>query len=153
MPTTSTKSKAVRVIDTNKKAATVAEYVSQQIALSGKGQTQIAEEVGFPKPNVITMIKQGKTKVPLERIGSMAKALNVDPVFFFKLCINEYLPDLMPAISAITGQPMLSANEMEFIHVIRSSKVLNPKLRTAEDKKRLKELVDSLKGDNAGRED
>jgi hypothetical protein len=153
MPATGTKSKAVRVTDTKVKPTTVAEYVAQQIVLCGKDQTTIAEEVGFNKPNVITMIKQGKTKVPLERIGSMAKALNVDPVFFLKLCINEYLPDLMPAITAITGQPIITANEMEFINVIRSSKVSNPKLRTPEDKKRLKEVVDTLKGDNEVREE
>ena len=153
MPTTGTKSKAVRVFDTKAKATTVADYVAQQIALCGKDQTTIAEEVGFKKPNVITMIKQGKTKVPLERVGSMAKALNVDPVFFLKMVINEYLPDLMPAIVAITGQPVITANEMEFINVIRSAKVNNPKLRTPEEKKQLKAFVDTLKGDNEVREE
>jgi len=153
MPTAGSKSKAIRVTDTNKRITTVAEYVSQQISLVGKDQVTIAREVGFNKPNVITMIKQGKTKVPLERIGSMAKALSVDPVFFFKLCMNEYLPDLMPAITAITGQPIITENEMEFITVIRSSKVANPKLRTVEEKRQLKQFVDTLKGDNEARED
>ena len=77
------------------KAKSVAEYVSWQINLCGKSQVQIAQEIGFDKPNVITMIKQGKTKVPVNKIGSMAKALEVDPVFFMKLCLQEYMPDLM----------------------------------------------------------
>lgn len=130
------------------KARNVAEYISMQLHLCGKSQTQIAEEVGFEKPNVITMIKQGKTKVPLNKIGSMAKALEVDPVFFFRMVMNEYMPDLMDMIAAITNQPVITRNEMDFIHVIRSSKVVNPKLRTDAEKKKLKEFVDTLKADN-----
>jgi transcriptional regulator with XRE-family HTH domain len=130
------------------KARNVAEYISMQLHLCGKSQTQIAEEVGFEKPNVITMIKQGKTKVPLNKIGSMAKALEVDPVFFFRMVMNEYMPDLMDMIAAITNQPIITSNEMDFIHVIRSSKVVNPKLRTDAEKKKLKEFVDTLKADN-----
>lgn len=130
------------------KARNVAEYISMQLHLCGKSQTQIAEEVGFEKPNVITMIKQGKTKVPLNKIGSMAKALEVDPVFFFRMVMNEYMPDLMDMIAAITNQPIITRNEMDFIHVIRSSKVENPKLRTEAEKKKLKEFVDTLKADN-----
>lgn len=130
------------------KARNVAEYISMQLHLCGKSQTQIAEEVGFEKPNVITMIKQGKTKVPLNKIGSMAKALEVDPVFFFRMVMNEYMPDLMDMIAAITNQPIITRNEMDFIHVIRSSKVVNPKLRTDTEKKKLREFVDTLKADN-----
>jgi hypothetical protein len=130
------------------KAKSVAEYISMQLHLCGKAQTQIAEEVGFDKPNVITMIKQGKTKVPLTKIGSMAKALEVDPVFFFKLVMNEYNPDLLDVITSITSQPIITNNEMDFIRVIRSSKVTNPKLRTEAEKKKFKEFVDSLKSDN-----
>lgn len=130
------------------KARNVAEYISMQLHLCGKSQTQIAEEVGFEKPNVITMIKQGKTKVPLNKIGSMAKALEVDPVFFFRMVMNEYMPDLMDMIGAITNQPIITSNEMDFIHVIRSSKVVNPKLRTDTEKKKFKEFVDGLKADN-----
>lgn len=130
------------------KAKSVAEYISLQLHLCGKAQTQIAEEVGFDKPNVITMIKQGKTKVPLSKIGSMAKALEVDPVFFFRLVMAEYNPDLIDVIAAITNQPMVTQNEMDFIKVIRSAKVMNPKLRNDTEKKRLKEFVETLKGDN-----
>ncbi len=130
------------------KAKNVAEYISMQLLLCGKAQTQIAEEVGFDKPNVITMIKQGKTKVPLTKIGSMAKALEVDPVFFFKMVMNEYNPDLLDVITSITSQPIITNNEMDFIRVIRSSKVSNPKLRTEAEKKKFKEFVDSLKSDN-----
>jgi transcriptional regulator with XRE-family HTH domain len=130
------------------KAKSVAEYVALQLHLCGKAQTQVAEEVGFDKPNVITMIKQGKTKVPLSKIGKMARALEVDPVFFFKLVMAEYMPDVLDVITSITNQPIITGNELEFIKVIRSAKVVNPKLRTDAEKKKLKEFVETLKADN-----
>lgn len=140
-------SKAVRSY-TPTKATSVAEYITAQIMLCGKDQVQIAQECGFNKPNVITMIKQGKTKVPLERIGPLAKSLGIDPVFLFKMVIGEYLPTLMESIEAILDGPVLTINEMEFIEVIRSSKVNNPKLRTEAERRELKKFVDTLKSDN-----
>ena len=143
------KTKAIRVTPSvAAKPKNVAEYISWQINLCGKSQIEIAKESGFDKPNVITMIKQGKTKVPLNKIGSMAKALEIDPVFFFKLCVTEYMPDMMEIIASITSQPVITQNEMGFIEVIRSSKVVNPKLRTDEERSALREFVDSLKSDN-----
>lgn len=130
------------------KPRNVAEYITWQIQLCGKSQTEIAQQTGFDKPNVITMIKQGKTKVPLNKIGSLAKALEIDPVHFFKLVMSEYQPDLLEIITAITGQPLVTKNEMEFIEVIRSSKVVNPKLRTDTERRKLREFVDTLKADN-----
>lgn len=130
------------------KPRNVAEYISWQIQLCGKSQTEIAREVGFDKPNVITMIKQGKTKVPLAKIGSFAKALEVDPVHFMKLVLAEYLPDLLETIQTITNQPVISQNELEFISVIRSANVVNPKLRTDVEREKLRKFVDTLKSDN-----
>lgn len=130
------------------KPRNVAEYISWQIQLCGKSQTDIAREVGFDKPNVITMIKQGKTKVPLAKIGSMAKALEVDPVHFMKLVLSEYLPDLLEVIQAITAQPLITQNELEFINVIRSANVVNPKLRTDTERDKLRRFVETLKSDN-----
>lgn len=144
--------KAVRVTpSTANKLKNVAEYVSWQINLCGKMQTEIAEEVGFEKPNVISMIKQGKTKVPINKIGKMAKALNVDPIFFLKMCINEYMPDMLEAITAITNQPVFTANEIDFIEEIRASKIVNPKLETKDDRARFREFLKTLKGDNGAK--
>jgi transcriptional regulator with XRE-family HTH domain len=133
------------------KPKNVAEYIAWQINLCGKKQTEIAEEIGFDKPNVITMIKQGKTKVPISKIGRFAKALEVDPIFFMKLVFSEYMPDVMEAINSIITQPIITQNEWEIIEVVRSAKVVNPKLRTDEERRALKDFINTLKPDNATR--
>lgn len=126
------------------KAKSVAEYVTWQINLCGKPQIQIAKEVGFEKPNVITMIKQGKTKVPINKISSMAKALEVDPVFFLKMCMQEYMPDLLDAVTTITNQPIVTANEMEFIEAIRGANPNDPKLSSKADRAALRAFITKL---------
>lgn len=130
------------------KPANVAEYIDWQIGLCGKSQKQIAEEAGFPKPNIITMFKKGDTKLPLEKIGRFAKALEVDPIHLFKLCLSEYLPETWAELQRMFGQPILTQNELELLEVIRSANVANPRVRTDEDRQRVIAAIESLKSDN-----
>lgn len=129
------------------KPKNLAEYISGQIQFCGKQQNEIAREAGFPKPNVISMIKTGATKLPLEKIGKFAKAIEVDPVFLLKLAMQEYMPATWQEIEKMFGQPILSVNELEILEAIRESKVTNPRLRTEEERKRLIDVIDTLKPD------
>lgn len=131
------------------KPTTVAEYVEGQINLCGKSQKQITEEAGFPKPNIITMFKKGDTKIPLEKIGRFAKALEVDPINLFKMCMAEYQPETWAEIQRMFNQPILTINELEILEVIRSANVLNPKIRTEDERQRVVDAINTLKPDNA----
>lgn len=97
----------------------VAVFVSERIRITGKKQVEIAEEAGFDKPNVITMIKQGKTKLPLAKVGLMAKALEVDPIYLLKMCLEEYQPDTWKEISPYM-EDMVTADEMKILRAIRT---------------------------------
>lgn len=130
------------------KPKSVADYLNWQINLCGKKQLEIAEEVGFPKPNIITMIKQGKTKLPLDKVGKFAKAIEVDPLHLFKLCMLEYMPDTWKEIEKMIDQPVLTTNELEFVEVMREANVTNPRLRTDDQRRKFREFVESLKSDN-----
>lgn len=127
----------------------VAEYIRMQIAICGKSQIDIAREAGFAKPNIITMIKLGNTKLPIEKIGKFAKAIEVDAIHLFKLCMLEYYPENWAEIQRLVGQPVMTLNEMEILETIRESNVVNPKLRTEEDKVALLSVINTLKSDNA----
>jgi hypothetical protein len=130
------------------KPKTVAEYIDWQLSISEKRQFQVAEDSGFDKPNIITMIKQGKTKLPLEKIGRFAKAIGVDPVHLFKMCIKEYYPETSAEIEQMFGQPILTKNELDILEAIRSANVENPRLRTDAERQRLVSFVNNLKGEN-----
>ncbi len=101
-----------------KNTSKVAAYVAERIRITGEKQTDITEEAGFDKPNVITMIKQGKTKLPLAKVGLLAKALEVDSTYLLKLCLEEYQPETWKAISPYMEE-MLTADEMRILRAIR----------------------------------
>lgn len=124
--------------------AQVAGYINSQIKACGKSQIDISRETGFDKPNMITMIKQGRTKLPLDKIGRFAKAIEVDPIYLFRLCMSEYYPGTWAEIQRIMGQPILTLNELEILDAIRASKGIDQKIRTLEDKQRLLDVLDTF---------
>jgi hypothetical protein len=99
----------------------VAKFLEQQIAMSDKPQREIAAECGYEKPNIMTMFKTGQTKVPLNKVGLIAKAINVDPIYMLKLVLSEYSPETWDAIEGILGQERLvSSQEMELLKFMRA---------------------------------
>lgn len=125
----------------------VAALVAEQIRITGKKQLQIAEEAGFDNPNVITMIKQGRTKLPLGKVGPMAKALELDPTALLKLCIKEYQPETWEAISPYMDE-MLTADELDIVLAIRNA-IGAPYLLAlnVDQNKKLHDLILSMKKD------
>jgi len=97
----------------------VARFIAERIRVTGKAQTEIAFEAGFEKPNMITMIKQGRTKLPLAKIGAMAKALETDPTHLLKMCLEEYQPETWDAVSPYMDE-MLTGDELSLLRSIRS---------------------------------
>ncbi|WP_248411263.1 helix-turn-helix transcriptional regulator, partial [Aliiroseovarius sp. S2029] len=54
-----------------------ANNLSDAIDASGLTQREIADRVGFNHPNVLSMMKQGVTRVPLQRIPALAQTLGM----------------------------------------------------------------------------
>lgn len=98
---------------------TVAEYLTDAIRHSGKTQKQIAEEIGYDNPNMITMLKQGVSPVPLKKVGPLACALNVDPVCFLRLVMLEYMPETFAAVEDVLEVPLLTKKEKRLIESFR----------------------------------
>ena len=99
----------------------IAQYISKQVDVQvsmGKTQRQIAQEIGYDKPNMISMFKRGEAKVPLDKIPLLAQSLSVDAAFLFKLAVQQYWPDLGKAIAEIFGT-VLTRNETKMIETIR----------------------------------
>lgn len=104
------------------KSITVAEFLTQQLALSPKSQRTIGNECGYENPNVITMIKQGSTKLPINKVGLMAKALGLDPRYLLRLVMEEYAPETWDVLTDILGREASVADEeMEIIGVMREA--------------------------------
>lgn len=124
----------------------IAAYLSKTIdALSSiKSQREIAAEIGYEKPNMVSMFKRGEAKVPLDKIPLLAKALNVDSAFLFRLAMEQYWPDQEEAIGAIFGS-VITKNEKDLLEKIRSwTKNNDPKLLTRDTEPQLREIFKAL---------
>lgn len=125
---------------------TAAQFFAQQIEKSGKSQTEIASELGFPNPNVITMFKQGRTKIPLNRVPDIARVLECDPLHMMRVVMSEYTPETWQVFERVLGRNLVTEAEMEILKTVReasSEQEISPK--TDEQKRQLKDLIKSWK--------
>lgn len=103
------------------KTTTIADLIADRVASSNKTQREIAAECGFETPNIITMFKNGTMKVPLSRIGALAKALDTDPAHMLRLAMREYMPDTWESIEHALKSTLLTVNEMKLLRAYREA--------------------------------
>jgi transcriptional regulator with XRE-family HTH domain len=75
---------AVKIIT---KRQSMAEFITDAIAASPKSQREIADEMGLDSSNLITMYKSGASRVPPNRLHSLAIALNIDAWSLVRLAL------------------------------------------------------------------
>lgn len=98
----------------------VSTFLASLIDNSGKTRKEIANEAGLGKPNMISMLKNGDTKLPLAKLGSFAKAVNTNPANLLKLCLREYYPDVWEAIKNHLDAAVTS-DELRMVRALRSA--------------------------------
>lgn len=57
----------------------------------------------------------------LNRIGPLAKALEVDPAHLLRLTMLEYMPETWESIESVLQSTLLTANELDFIRAYRAA--------------------------------
>ncbi|WP_333826841.1 XRE family transcriptional regulator [Pararhodobacter sp.] len=111
----------------------LAKFVAQRISdLQGrKNQVEIAAEAGYVNANNLTMIKGGASKLALDRVPDLARALECGPAFLLRLAMEQALGETAAkAVGEIWGTP-LTRNEVEWIAEIRdASGDTDPRLTT-----------------------
>lgn len=96
-----------------------ADFLGRAIAFSGKSQREIANAIGIGKPNMISMMKLGHTKVPIDRIPDLADACGVDPVLFMRVALREYHPELLDLTEDYVGD-LLTLNDLRMVRCYRA---------------------------------
>jgi hypothetical protein len=76
---------------------TTNELLAKYIDKSGKTNPQIATEAGFPKANVISMLKRDMP-VPIHRVPGIAKAIGLNPVHLMKRAMTDQCPENWKAL-------------------------------------------------------
>ena len=83
-----------------------ARMLDEAIANSPLTQAEIAKRAGFPKPNVLSMMKNGLTKVPLARVPALAQVLGIDQSRFLDCALAEYHPEVHEVLTEVLGLPL-----------------------------------------------
>ena len=94
-----------------------------------KTQADIAAEAGFTNANMMSLLKSGKNKVPLDRVPSLAKALEMDPALLMRLALDQAVGvTAAKAITDIFGSPV-TENERGWLTELRDvSENTDPRL-------------------------
>lgn len=92
--------------------------LTKAIENSDLTQREIADRVGFKHANIISMLKSGETRVPLERIPALATTLGMDERQFLMVAIEEYHPGVHEVLVEVLGVPLSDA-ELGIITMFR----------------------------------
>lgn len=95
---------------------------SRVIDLKGrKTQAEIAQEAGFPNANYVTMLKSGASKIALDRVPDLARALDIDPAHLMRLALAQSIGETASkAVLEVFGTP-ITANELLWLQELREA--------------------------------
>lgn len=86
-----------------------------------KNGVEIATEAGFVNTNMLSMIKSGKSRLPLDRVPALAKALDCDLRLLFKLAIEQQGSETtLAAIEEIFGT-IVTRSEVTWLQELRDA--------------------------------
>lgn len=101
----------------------LAKFISQRVRelRPKKSQIEIAIEAGFISQNMLSMLKSGSSKLPLDRVPSLARALECDPAYLLRLTLEQVVGDTAAhALVEIMGTPVTN-NELGWLNEIREA--------------------------------
>ena len=105
------------------KDSRLAKFIAKRIdELKGvKTQSEIATQAGFTNANFLSMLKSGTSKLPIDRVPDLARALDADPALVLRLTLEQQLgPVAARAVDDLLGSPV-SKNERAWIAELRDA--------------------------------
>lgn len=97
----------------------VGQYIEMAIKAAGKTKREVAAEVGFKRPNIVSMLCNGELDLAFNRIVPIAHAVDVDPVSLMFLVLREKHPELHLLIQSTLGDRMFTKEEASLIDTVR----------------------------------
>ena len=86
-----------------------------------KTQAEIAAEAGFTNVNMLSMIKTGATRLPIDRVPTLAAALDVDAARLFQLALEQQLGSAAARTFETIFHVAVTRNEAKWILEIRDA--------------------------------
>lgn len=92
---------------------------------SQKTQRELAREMGFLKPGMLSMIKTGAARIPFTKLPNVAAALGLDPALLIKTHLCETWPEFEDIVHEVFGGVLTQA-ERDWIDFFEGMGLLVP---------------------------
>lgn len=102
-----------------RKVVPVRELISVQADRLGLKNPELAERLGYPAANVVSMIKSGSMRLPINKIAITAEVLQIDPLYLAQCVDAESDFQLGPFLDAISKRTPITLNEEKLIAQLR----------------------------------
>ncbi|WP_210526684.1 helix-turn-helix domain-containing protein [Rubellimicrobium arenae] len=86
-----------------------------------KTQADVAREAGFTNQNMVSMLKNGQTKLALDRVAALARALEVDPRRLYLLALDQEGHATTAREIEEIFNAIVTKNEAEWLEAIREA--------------------------------
>ncbi|MYM40916.1 hypothetical protein [Duganella qianjiadongensis] len=104
---------------TNISNESIAELIIRRQMELGKSDEQISQALGFERVTTFVMIKQGNTKLPVQKVVALATALSIEPAPLLRQLLAESMPDILGAVDKILAPTSFTVNEIKLVQTYR----------------------------------
>jgi plasmid maintenance system antidote protein VapI len=124
----------------------MANFLIEELPTLDMTNQEIADRLGYARPNIVSMWKAGKTKVTIDHVFALAEMVGVDPSYILALFIDQYVSEWsgVDRFNDIVSmmQRLVTPDEMELIQIVREARRFNSMPLTDEQRKALKGLFE-----------
>lgn len=105
----------------NKQGTTVGAFIELAIKAAGKTKREVASEIGYKRPNIVSMLCSGEIDLPFNRVAAVARAIEVDQNTLLFMLLREKHPDLHSLLVDLLGDRLFTQDEARFIDMVRAT--------------------------------
>jgi hypothetical protein len=95
----------------------MAVFIDEMMEEIGLTDKVVAIRLGYSSPSMIKMFREGRVKVPFEKIPDLADAIGANRRRLMDRALREYLPELIGAL--LRTHSALTDNELAIVEFIR----------------------------------
>lgn len=121
---------------TNARTSTLASLIKERQASLHVSDRELATALGYDNEPVVELIKQGRMRLPINKVKRLADALALDPRAILRAVMAESAPGLLDVVEDVLDPLRLTDDEERLIKLCRrmgNGREVNVKLINGKD--------------------
>lgn len=122
----------------------MANFLIEELPTLDMTNQEIADQLGYARPNIVSMWKAGRTKVTVDHILALSEMTGVDATYILALYLDQYVSewagvDRFKELATMVNR-LCTEEEYEIIRTVREARRYNSKPLTDEQREGLAKL-------------